>query len=152
MPDAPSVDQNDTLALVGCGASKEDARTAAYRLYTSTYFQRKWAVASYLGDPAICSAKHCLVWAHERLDPYDETLYDYSDEECRAWAQGVADSIPDHYEHIVVLAGSVYVEPIVDAVDRPVTNMFAGCDGIHDQQSTLSEHLDAVGAEVAPGA
>lgn len=104
--------------IVGCGNSKEDNREVAWKMYSSTYFEKKWAAASVIGHPYIVSGKYGLLSVNDRIDPYSETWKDLDAEETRSRAEEVVDDLPDQYDTVVLLAGRDYVNPLTEALEK----------------------------------
>jgi hypothetical protein len=133
-----------TASLVACSKSKSDSREIAWKLYESPYFENLWAAASLVGDPYVMSAKHGLVKPTERLDPYDETLKNYSAEQKKEWGEEVLSSIPDHYDTVVLFGGRDYVNPIKEANESSgepyqIDDPFAETSGNGEQMAVASE-------------
>lgn len=134
-----------TASLVACGAAKADTRQVAWKLYQSSLFEKNWTAASYLGDPYVMSAKHELVRGDERLEPYDESLHEFSTTARKHWGRAVVRQLRDAYTDVVLLGGRAYVEPIVTAIEdkRPhltVHDPFA-CTTGNGQQMRVADNI-----------
>lgn len=138
-----------TLVLVGCGSKKRDERCPAHQMYTSNYANRKFATACFLGVPAIASAKHELLWPHEIIDPYEETLNGESYEDRLAWARRLRAQIPNRYEKLCLLMGREYAEPILEVCcgDYKINDPFKHTSGLHEQHDWMNEILDEYAPE-----
>lgn len=135
--------------LVQCASSKRQNRDQSWALYNSVNFQKAWTAASLLGDPYVMSAKHGLVSATERLDPYDEYLGDKSADKKRAWAIDVVETLPDHYDGIVLFGGRDYVEPVKDCIDLETQynwwfDVYADTSGNGKQMAVCDDISEAV--------
>jgi len=141
-----------TAVLVGCGAKKRDGPAAAKDLYTSTYFQKKRAVAETVGeDWRILSAKHRL-WDPDRwLRPYDRSMDDVEDTD--HWAAVVGSDLTawlnsefDEPVELLVLAGRDYVDslrPVIGDLGLDAKYPFDGTSGIGEQLQWLTERYAA---------
>lgn len=144
------------LVLVGCGAAKRDEPAAACDLYTSTYFALKREYAETVGDEwSILSAEHGLVRPSKVIEPYDTVV---DDVDAHEWALNVRASLDavvevlrkrDQFDvTVTVLAGSSYVDPLRDGLDRrtfEVRYPFDETSGIGDQMGWLSTAVEERG-------
>lgn len=118
-------------------------------MYDSTYFETKLTTGTYLGDPYIVSAEYGLLELDDRIDPYDTTLHDFSDIERSSWASSVVKHLPDAVTEVVLLAGSVYREPIEMVLGERLPNVevaspFEDTSGIGEQMSVCNDlQIDA---------
>lgn len=133
-------------SFVACSSSKVDSRTVAYQLYDSTLFQKSFSAAQLIGEPYIMSAKHGLLRASERIDPYDEYLGDKTVAEKQSWGEDVVSDIPDTYDCIVLFGGRDYVEPIVDQYDGNASlyDAYKDTSGIGQQLSFAGDVVSEV--------
>lgn len=96
------------LHLVSCVSVKLDRRAPACDLYCSPWF--KFARRVVEREPwAILSARHGLVWPHDMISPYDQTLADMTANERRQWAARVLSAIPPAHRY-VLWAGRLYTQ------------------------------------------
>lgn len=128
-----------TAVLVSCGAAKRDNRSVAWKLYESTLFEKSMGAAMMMGEPYIMSAKHGLLNVDERIEPYNETLRNYSSDEKLSWARSL--EIPEHYDKLVLLGGKDYVEPICEVYgdEYEITLPYDDCSGNGQQMAVASE-------------
>jgi len=108
------------LCLVGCGSTKKKSKSYSWDIYESDYFHKRMTVAMLMGQPAILSAKHGLLLANERINPYDEDMRQKSEKEKKEWALEVFQSVPDRYTEVVILAGKEYRYPLIDMLKKEV--------------------------------
>jgi hypothetical protein len=132
--------------LVACGKDKRDKRSLSWKLYESTLFEKSWAAASVIGHPYVMSAKHGLLSPDERIDPYEETLKKYTDEEKKEWGEKVLSNLSDHYEEVVLLGGRDYVEPIKEANggEYDIRDPYKSTTGNGQQMSVAGEIVEAL--------
>jgi hypothetical protein len=80
------------IGLVSCVKTKRDEPAQPKDLYTSHYFEKMRAYAEQYHDEwYILSAKHGLLDPDgEPIEPYEETLRNYSKAQKREWASRVA--------------------------------------------------------------
>lgn len=132
-----------TTAIVGCSKTKidTDEPVPAIDLYDSTYFDKRFRVASQYDDVRILSAKHGVIDTDEEIGLYDVSMYDLTASERRAIADNIDTSSFD--DHVVVLAGQMYVEVIERACDdHDVESPLDG--GIGEQLSQLNDMIEAM--------
>jgi hypothetical protein len=68
------------VAILGCGAEKQDEAAPAFEMYTSTYFEKKREYAEATCEYGyVLSAKHGLIPAHKEIDPYDARVSDLTE-------------------------------------------------------------------------
>lgn len=156
----PATDQR-TLALVGCGAAKQDLSPTevvpAKDLYTSNYFALKRRYAELYADEwGILSAEHGYIDADTRICTYDAVLEGRRD--ARDWAaDGFAD-LRDRIdssdiERVIMLAGTLYARPVekylrgLDDRDITVAYPMDGCGGIGEQMAFLKARVVAAEGE-----
>jgi hypothetical protein len=147
------------IALVGCGAAKQDTDEAvpAKDLYSSSYFSLKQEYSEETCDAwKILSAKHGLLNPDEEITPYDASLDPTADSyigdyEAGKWAVRTSRSISmvlsfwSPYSSVVLLAGQDYLEHINDDVFRQVRAVerpFEDTDGIMEQMQLLRTEID----------
>lgn len=139
----------DTACLVACGSSKRNGKEPAWQLYDSTLFQKSWGAAMMLGQPYVISAKHGLLHADDRIEPYDETLKNKDDAEKRQWAEDIESELSNKYNTVIIFGGRDYVEPIKDVFgtyrDVDVLDPYNGTSGNGEQMSVGG---DIIAAEV----
>lgn len=131
--------ENNTICLVGCGSTKKEDKSYSWDLYESDYFQKRMTVAMLIGQPAILSAEHGLLFANERIEPYDEDMREKEKYQRDSWALSISSDIPDHFDNVVILAGKKYRNPLSDLLkdNFEVYSPFESDDigGIGDQIS-----------------
>jgi len=154
------------LVIVGCGAAKQDHRTKAKGLYTSTYFKKKREYAETVGDAwLILSAEHGLVHPEQPIDPYDTTIGDLTDSQLDELAHSVGMTLIDYIANlvskntrpteIIVLAGRSYINPLKSreafsaGIDETVLYPFQqnNLGGIGEQMAWLGDRTDAHACE-----
>jgi hypothetical protein len=139
-------------ALVGCSASKMDTdeKVPIQELYDSDYFDKRWEYAKQNANfVSVLSAKHGIADEGLLVEHYDARLGRDVDKE--EWAEKVSRQLderaegmgpfPSHYDEIIVLAGSDYVETIRDKLESfgmPVRRPLEGM-GIGEQKAWLKE-------------
>jgi len=136
------------VALVACVKSKRDSPTQARRLYNSTWFRKARAYAESKSDVwCILSAKHGVLPPDRVVEPYDQTLYDFTASERRAWAKEALQTTeallsPD--DEVILLAGRRYREYLVGPLREQVQTVFIPMEGlgIGEQLQYLNKHLD----------
>jgi len=140
---------NTRITLVQCGENKRNKRSPAWRLYTSTPFEKSMTAAMVTGQPSILSAEHGLVQPSTRLDSYDTSMNDLDDAETAQWGRDVLSSIPTHVEELVFYAGVDYTEPLLKAIDNSdrefeVWFPYANCSGNGQQMAVAGTITDAM--------
>jgi len=130
----------NTLVLVGCADGKRDDKTYAWDLYEGDYFAKKMTVGMLAGTPAVLSAEHGYLPVTKRIEPYDLRLSDLSKDERDEWGMEVVDSIPDHFDQIMFLAGAKYRDHVIKYLSDnvEVINPLEGM-GIGSQKGWLKE-------------
>lgn len=138
---------SNTAVLVGCGEQKKDEAAPAPELYTSAYFNEKWAAGGELGDPYVVSGKYGLVREDEIIEPYSETWKNKSKEERLERAREVVEDLPDEYDEVLVLAGKTYRIPLIkmfeEHTDVDVSSPFAGTSGMPEQREWCRNVVEA---------
>lgn len=132
------------IALVGCGSQKFSSPRQARRLYTSTYFKKKRRYAE-LGAEQwyILSAKHGLVGPQEVVSPYDVSIGDLTKAQRDAWADSVCEELAQvEGEWVVLLAGSMYTEPLRRKLPFKMDYLFENTSGIGEQLSLLTNEVN----------
>jgi len=137
----------NTMCLVACAASKRDERTVAYALYNSTLFEKSFGAACMVGDPYIMSAKHGILSLDDRIEPYDETLREYTAVERREWATQL--ELPSGYDTIVLFGGKDYIDPIKDVYggDYTFIEPYSDTSGIGEQMAVAGDIMNRGGVE-----
>ena len=135
-----------TLYLVACSATKGKLPAPARDLYQGGCFKlaRSWIEA--IGAPwLILSARHGVVRPEERIAPYEQALLKAPAPWRLGWAKRVLvrlEEIPSYRSasHVVLLAGSVYAEYLVEGMERRGLQVSAPLarKGIGDQLGYLS--------------
>lgn len=122
-------DPDEVVPLVGCGKQKrEDGREhMAKALYTSSYFAQKRRLAEAASRWYILSAKHGLLAPSHPLGYYDRSMGDVAQAgETAAWGDRVVAALLCRWGEfadagvaaLALLAGSDYVDPLLDAFRR----------------------------------
>ena len=108
------------VVLVACAKRKHDAPAPARDLYLGRTFRAARRYAERQGDWwFILSAKHGLLEPDTVVAPYDMALGDLSASERRAWGHRVVDRLDvTRGDHVIILAGREYTDPIVPLLDR----------------------------------
>ena len=154
------------LVIVGCGAAKQDDRSKAKDLYTSTYFRKKREYAETVGDAwLILSAQHGLLHPNQEVDPYDTTIGDLTDSQLDELAHSVGMTLIDYIatlfgrsseqNQIIVLAGRSYINPLKEreAFSAGIGETFVyplqqnNLGGIGEQMAWLGDRIDAHACE-----
>jgi len=151
MPESytPGSDSASTIYLVSCVKSKRSEAAPARELYTSTWFQRARAFVEPTGSPwYVLSARYGLLEPDEVIPPYEQTLNHMNAAERREWARRVQsrlDELTLEDKRVVLLAGRLYREPILDylhsraaAVETPMARLAQG-----QQLQWLGEQIGA---------
>jgi hypothetical protein len=136
------VDKN-VGCLVACSGSKVDGRSPAWKLYDSTLFEKSFAAAVAVGVPYVMSAKHGIVAVDDRLDPYNETLKNYSAEEKTVWAKEL--EMPS-FDTLVLFGGRDYVEPIKEEYGdkHKIVDAYDNCSGIGVQMGVAGDIVEEI--------
>ena len=154
------------LVIVGCGAAKQDHRSKAKDLYTSTYFKKKREYAETVGTRwLILSAEHGLIKPDRDIAPYDTRITDLCEDELDEFAHRIGMALIDHVAtlitigveitEIVVLAGRSYINPLKEreafsaGIDETVVYPFQqnNLGGIGEQMAWLGDRIDAHACE-----
>lgn len=148
--------ENYDLVLVGCGARKRSRPSGlgwpAGELYSGDLFQlsRAWAERN-APRWAVLSAKWCLLWPDEAIQPYNLELSKQRAAWRSKWARIAADMVNEsrrgpcsdgpavigrrHFcgRRVAILAGAAYADPLrrhLEAdgyqVDEPLRGLFIG--------------------------
>ena len=115
-------------------------------LYQSAWFKKARRYAEQRGDAYfILSAKHGLLRPDAVIDPYERTLVDMTRRERIYWANWVLLELALASEpcHVVVLAGRLYREFVVDGLLRGGYTVEVPMEGlgIGQQLRWLDEHV-----------
>ena len=112
------------VALVGCGKRKAptEAGLPAHQLYIGNPFRMGFKYASRTADDVhILSALHGLVDPFRLLAPYDMMMTQMTITEQAEWGHNVVAALKAAYPltpiNIVFYAGSMYVNPVVAALE-----------------------------------
>ena len=122
------------VALLGCGAEKQDEPAEARDLYTSTYFQKKrrWAEL-YAYRYLIVSAEHVLLEPEDEIEPYDTRLSDLTETGRELWRQRLVDKLSvelstvygtPHSHEVVLLMGESYRDAVREALEATARGYF----------------------------
>ena len=141
-------DSQTTLVLIGCGSSKRESREYSFQLYDSDYFAKKVAYAVTIGEPAILSAEHGVVYFDEKLDHYDTHINDLTDDELLQWVENVSEELLTRQpDELVLLIPQNYINPLSDTFselrDRGTTIVtpFDETSGIGEQYELLDNRV-----------
>lgn len=133
------------VALVGCGASKQDIAAAARDLYTGTLFRKAAAFADrFMDDWVILSALHGVVDPDTVVEPYNQRLSTRKSERTE-WHQTVLNALSERYDLdstvFFTLCGKDYREGVEGAEDVHTLNPFFDARGIGDMLSFLTRAM-----------
>lgn len=126
------------IILISCSSKKQNVKTTARNLYSSTLFKLSLEYAEVLNPDKIyiLSAEHHLVSLDTILEPYDTTLSKVSSAQLLKkpnlkvlnkidkinWGIKVLDQLSEvanfDTDEIMVLAGNDYYEPLSSKIDR----------------------------------
>lgn len=114
----PAINANRRVALIACSATKATVEEAAHHFYRGTLFRKSVRFAEKTCDEwAVLSAKHGLVLPSDRIQPYNETLYQKTPAERAAWTNRVLERIREKWCRtpctFVFLAGARYRDGLV---------------------------------------
>jgi cytoplasmic iron level regulating protein YaaA (DUF328/UPF0246 family) len=137
-----------TVALVACVQKKSDAPMPAGSLHHSTWFKKAAQYANQTADEwFILSPKYGLLSPYKVMPPYNESIYQMSVRERKAWAKHVAADLSELLspgDLVVILAGERYREFILEPlklmgcqVEIPMAGMKIGT-----QLNWLNTHLE----------
>jgi hypothetical protein len=140
------------LVLVGCGARKRSGVAPAGDMYTGDLFElsRAWAERN-APRWAVLSAKWCLLWPDEKIQPYNLALQTQPAAWRNKWARIAADMVNESRRgpcddgpaiigrrafcgrRVAILAGAAYADPLrplLEAdgytVNEPLRGLFIG--------------------------
>ena len=135
------------IALISNAKNKQDYSCEARELYAkSNLFRLSYDFAQLVADKTfILSAKHALVSARDRLDPYDEDLKSKSPAELDRWAEKVIKKLrrfsnPER-DNYIILAGKDYYEPLLPFLQShwlPLERV-----GLFERPARLKELIEA---------
>jgi cytoplasmic iron level regulating protein YaaA (DUF328/UPF0246 family) len=134
------------VALVACVKSKRAQPAPAADLYQSAWFRKARAYAKEEADAwYILSAKYGVVSPNEVIEPYDESLYDFSAGERREWAAGVMETLRELItaeDEVIILAGLRYREHLEEGLRQFAARVSVPMEGlgIGEQLRFLNEH------------
>ena len=144
------MNSNKPNVFLSCVKTKAESRCKARDMYISPLFTKSLELAERLDSPNtyILSAKHHLLPLDKEIDPYNETLLDFSADEKKAWADEVINEMKkvgiDFNAKTYFFAGENYIENLRDYFPNRV-EMFADLGGL----GYILEHLDEL---IASGA
>lgn len=109
------------IILIACVASKQNKRCKAKDMYISPLFKKSWEYANQLQPDKIfiISAKHHLLNPEDEIEPYNETLYDFTSTQRKEWAKTVLKVLESKVEgslnehEFIILAGKKYYEYLI---------------------------------------
>jgi hypothetical protein len=111
------------VGLVSCVKTKKGESAPPKELYTSDYFEKMSSYAEkYHDDWYIISAKYGLLNPEgDAIEPYDETLRDYTKSEKKEWSEDLAEELAEkgilsQDTELVIHAGKDYYEELVPLV------------------------------------
>ena len=139
-----------TIAVVGCGAAKQDKPAPAGEMYTSVLFRLSYEYAQAVGDDVvIASAKHGLLALDDVIEPYERRLVAA---QALEWAAGFCAALWFRFQtacradpnvtglRVVLLAGRAYTDPL-GAMMRYGEQRFIADEGIGVPPYTIEEPL-----------
>lgn len=136
------------IGLVSCVKTKRDEPTQPKDLYTSHYFEKMRAYAEQYHDEwYILSAKHGLLDPDgERIEPYEETLRNYSKAQKREWASRVAGQMRERglletETTFVIHAGKDYYVELLPYIEDMTVEIPTEGLGIGEKQAWYKERL-----------
>lgn len=141
---------NKPNVFLSCVKTKAESRCKARDMYISPLFTKSLELAERLDSPNtyILSAKHHLLPLDKEIDPYNETLLDFSADEKKAWADIVVEQMKkagiNFNAKTYFFAGENYIEYLRDYFPNRV-EMFSDLGGL----GYILEHLDEL---IASGA
>ena len=144
------MNSNKPNVFLSCVKTKAESRCKARDMYISPLFTKSLELAERLDSPNtyILSAKHHLLPLDTEIDPYNETLLDFSADEKKAWADIVIEQMKkagiDFNAKTYFFAGENYIEYLRDYFPNRV-EMFSDQGGL----GYILEHLDEL---IASGA
>lgn len=133
-----------TIVIAQCTDAKQDEPCEAREMYAeSDYFRKQRAYAEAVADHwGVQSAKHGLIPARVRIEPYDKSVGDITDTDI--WAKWIADKVmfyihrhhlnePDNTITVEVLGGKKYADPLIPELEsrglevhEPLRGLFLG--------------------------
>lgn len=137
-----------TAALVACVKSKREKSCAAADLYDSPWFRKARAYAQARSDTwRILSAKHGALPPDEVIEPYDESLHDFTVTGRREWAERVLETLGSFLaptDEVIILAGRKYREHLEGPLCQRVAEVKVPMEGlgIGKQLQYLNSALD----------
>jgi len=130
------------MILIQCTKSKRDERAPARHLYDkSAYFRCMRAYAVATGEQwYILSAKHGLVDPDTELAPYDDRGLS------EGQAQSIASEVAQVADHVEIIAGNDYTDPLTPELERRGVDVVELCrgEGIGERMQTLQQKTDAI--------
>lgn len=119
--------------LISCVKDKKQKAAQAQNIYQSSLFNKASQVAELESDEwYILSAKHGLLSKDKVIEPYDQTLHNFSKNEKRKWAKDVyedLETVLNEDDSVTMLAGEVYRKhllPLLKENGYPVSVPMAG--------------------------
>lgn len=137
-----------TVSLIACVKPKREEPCAAEDFYDSTWFHKARAYARARSDTwRILSAKHGALPPDEVIEPYDESLRDFTAAGRREWAEGVLEALDTFLtptDEVIMLAGRRYRENLEGPLRQRVAEVKVPMEGlgIGKQLQFLNNHLD----------
>ena len=125
------------IGLVGCVKTKIEEAAPPRKLYNSDYFEKMSSYSeNYHDDWYMMSAKHGILEPDgEPIEPYNETLRNYTKAEKREWAEGIAKELADkgivsEDVTIVIHAGKDYYEELVPLIQDQCADVEIPTEGL----------------------
>jgi len=136
------------IGLVSCVKTKRDEPAQPKDLYTSDYFDKMRVYAEQYHDEwYILSAKHGLLDPDgEPIEPYEETLRNYSKAQKREWASRVAGQMRERGlleagTTLVIHAGKDYYVELLPRIEDMTVEIPTEGLGIGEKQAWYKERL-----------
>ena len=136
------------IGLVSCVKTKRDEPAQPKDLYTSDYFDKMRVYAEQYHDEwYILSAKHGLLDPDgEPIEPYEETLRNYSKAQKREWASRVAGQMRERGlletgTTLVIHAGKDYYVELLPHIEDMAVEIPTEGLGIGEKQAWYKERL-----------
>jgi hypothetical protein len=120
------------VGLVACSRIKTERPAPACELYCSPLFRAARLFAEQhhgRGRWMILSARYGLVDPQRMLEPYDQTLRQMSQLECRAWGERVASELARQFPADTtywLYAGALYRQTLIQALPNPTRSPLVG--------------------------
>ena len=110
------------IVLIACASKKLSSKAKAKDVYTSSLFKLNLKYANSISADKIfiLSAKHGLLDLEKEIEPYNQTLNNMKDEEIKAWADNVLQSLAQfsnlNEDEFVFLAGEKYRKHLIPMI------------------------------------